>query len=141
MTDITIFNPSCAIYDAESTLPADAVIISFENSTAQQYALTYSRQFRAHTHTFTESDYTPPTCTQSGELISICVCGETSISVIPELGHNDSDGDGVCDRCGEVICSCICHQTGFKRVIYKLIRIFCKIFGINKICECGISHY
>lgn len=38
-------------------------------------------------------------------------------------------------------CSCNCHKSGFMGFIWKIQRFFCKLFGINKICECGVKHY
>lgn len=38
-------------------------------------------------------------------------------------------------------CDCMCHKSGFSGFIYKIIRIFWKIFGINKTCDCGAVHY
>lgn len=37
-------------------------------------------------------------------------------------------------------CSCICHKTGFLGFIYKIIRIFWKLFGTKPVCECGLPH-
>lgn len=38
-------------------------------------------------------------------------------------------------------CNCICHKTGFLGFIYKIVRIFWKIFKTNKTCTCGAQHY
>ncbi|MCM1365338.1 MAG: leucine-rich repeat domain-containing protein [Faecalibacterium sp.] len=38
-------------------------------------------------------------------------------------------------------CSHICHKTGFLGFVYKLIRIFWKLFRTNQICACGAMHY
>lgn len=38
-------------------------------------------------------------------------------------------------------CSCMCHKTGISGFFYKIIRIFWKLFGTNKVCECGAVHY
>lgn len=38
-------------------------------------------------------------------------------------------------------CSHICHKTGFMGFIYKIIRIFWKLFRIHQTCECGVKHY
>ena len=40
-----------------------------------------------------------------------------------------------------VNCSHICHKTGFMGFIYKIIRIFWKLFRIHQTCECGVKHY
>lgn len=38
-------------------------------------------------------------------------------------------------------CSHICHQDGFLGFIYKIIRFFWQLFGIEKTCSCGVAHY
>lgn len=141
LTDIAVFNPDCEIYDAADTLPESAVITSFEQSTAQQYAEAYSRTFKIHVHSFTEVANKDATCTEDGERTESCLCGEIVITAEPATGHIDKDADGVCDACNEVICTCSCHQSGFKGLIYKLLRIFWKLFRINKTCACGAVHY
>ncbi len=40
-----------------------------------------------------------------------------------------------------VACDCMCHKTGFMGFIYKIMRIFWKVFGTNKTCDCGAAHY
>ncbi len=62
------------------------------------------------------------------------------------LGH-DFNKDGICTRCsahkdGEGAHSCLCHKTNwFMKLIYKIVRFFWKLFGINKVCSCGATHY
>ncbi|MGN1419377.1 MAG: DUF4832 domain-containing protein [Acutalibacteraceae bacterium] len=38
-------------------------------------------------------------------------------------------------------CSCMCHSTGFMSFIWKIVRFFYKLFGVNKVCACGAMHY
>jgi len=39
-------------------------------------------------------------------------------------------------------CDCICHKSGkFYRIINKIFCIFWRLFGINKVCSCGVNHY
>lgn len=38
-------------------------------------------------------------------------------------------------------CSCNCHKSGFMGFIWKILRIFYKLFKINPVCGCGIAHY
>ncbi|MGN0447438.1 MAG: CotH kinase family protein [Acutalibacteraceae bacterium] len=38
-------------------------------------------------------------------------------------------------------CDHICHKGGIEGFFWKIINIFNKLFGINKVCECGIKHY
>lgn len=41
----------------------------------------------------------------------------------------------------EETCSCRCHKGGFQGFIYKIFRIFWKIFRVNEYCVCGAKHY
>lgn len=45
LSNITIINPECDICDSPDTIPEDAVIYAYDNSTAQEYALKYDREF------------------------------------------------------------------------------------------------
>lgn len=47
VTSITIENPDCDIYDSENTLPENAVIYGYADSTAQTYAEKYGKTFVA----------------------------------------------------------------------------------------------
>lgn len=141
MTDITIYNAECDIYDAADTLPTDAVITSLEGSTAQDYAVRYSRAFRTHVHEYTEIVSVPATCTEDGESVGRCICGEEMTTVTQATGHADENGDGVCDACDTVLCTCICHRSGFVSVFYRILRFFWKLFGTNPVCDCGAAHY
>ncbi len=38
-------------------------------------------------------------------------------------------------------CPCNCHKSGFSGLIWKILRFFYKIFGMNKVCSCGAAHY
>lgn len=38
-------------------------------------------------------------------------------------------------------CSCKCHKSGFAGFIWKIMRIFYKIFKTHKTCACGVAHY
>ncbi|MBR2893666.1 MAG: hypothetical protein IKB94_07420, partial [Clostridia bacterium] len=72
---------------------------------------------------------------------------------IPKLGHIDSNANGKCDRCGfemydpgnggTAACGCLCHNDSFfmAKIIYPIARFFWKIFGMNKSCSCGKTHY
>ncbi len=86
---------------------------------------------------------------EDGDEDGICdICGE---EIKPDTdcdktGHVDSDKDGKCDTCGDVMpevknCKCICHKKGFAGFIYKIIRLLWRLFGMKKVCDCGLSHY
>jgi len=86
-----------------------------------------------------------PTCNEIGlaEGTQCSVCGEilTEQETISATGHADNDGDGYCDNCDEQLCNHRCHKTGFIGFLWKIINFFNKLFGLNKICECGVAHY
>ena len=99
-------------------------------------------------HTIVIDKAAAPTCTKTGltEGQHCSVCGEVLVKqeVIQTADHTDSDHDGKCDTCGKDMtenCTCICHKGGFMGFIYKIIRIFWKLFGTNKTCACGQAHY
>lgn len=73
---------------------------------------------------------------------------------IEKAPHTDTNNDKICDVCSEVLgsitpdtpeepaidCSCNCHKGGIAGFFFKLINFFEKIFGINKVCACGVKH-
>ncbi len=93
------------------------------------------------------------TCDRPGhsEYLRCFYClAEKDKEIYPSKGHADNDGDGRCDNCNgvfyngdsaEKVCSCMCHKTGIMGFFYKIIKIFWKIFGINKSCACGNVHF
>lgn len=99
-----------------------------------------------HEYEFTT---TAPTCVSEGRSAYVCKhCGESyGEQSIPSNGHNDADHDGYCDGCGQMTearahCKHLCHSDKwYAKILWFVIRIFCKIFGINQYCECGTRHY
>lgn len=101
-----------------------------------------------HKHMDSNADHK---CDLCGTTISDCkddnhdhkcdICGKTVSDCA------DKDNDGKCDVCGKDIhestkCGCICHkanQNHFYRVIYKIVRVFWRLFRINT-CKCGAAH-
>ncbi len=45
LTDITFLNPECEIYMSADIIPSQTVIHGYQDSTAQQYAVTFERTF------------------------------------------------------------------------------------------------
>ena len=116
-----------------------------------------------------DKEYKAPTCKQYGQYGQVkCVregCGMTFyineknemmtidnvasfVFAIEPLGHEDKDGDMICDRasCGgllspEDLCECICHSTGFLYFIGWILKFFWQLTGARPYCECGIAHY
>lgn len=115
---------------------------------------TYSELISALGHKAVIDNSVAPTCISDGKTEgSHCsVCGEVLVKqqILPATGHVDANKDGKCDICGldvEIdnvdVCNCLCHKitNKFYKIIYKLIRVFWKIFKINRTCSCGIIHY
>lgn len=97
-----------------------------------------------------DSAVTAPTCTAQGFTTYTCECGDSYIGdYISETGHSDNNNDGICDGCGIKLenndntdnCSCNCHKSGISGLIWKILRFFYKLFGMNKTCSCGVAHY
>ena len=84
-----------------------------------------------------------PTCVESGlEILSCMNCDYTETKNVLAKGHNYKEG--ICSDCGDKKtenCSCNCHKTGFMSFIWKILRFFYKLFGMNKVCGCGVAHY
>lgn len=88
------------------------------------------------------------TCTEKGYTgDTYCLdCGEkiTEGKVTDIKGHKDADRNYSCDECGATLennCSHMCHKTGFMGFIWKILRIFFKLFGSQPVCSCGVAHY
>lgn len=75
--------------------------------------------------------------------IKICTrCGYDA-SMVYSGGHTYPNEDNKCKQCNfdfEEDCGHFCHKDGFLGFIYKIVRIFWHMFGINKYCECGYLH-
>lgn len=90
---------------------------------------------------------TSPTCSEQGYTTYTCECGDTYVDdYVDATGHADNDGDGYCDADNELLdptveCDCNCHKDGFAKLIWNIRMLFSRIFGINKVCKCGVGHY
>lgn len=98
-------------------------------------------------HENTAVEEVAATCTTDGYKKIYCTeCDEVlSDEVLPATNnHADNDHNGRCDSCDRDNtqgCDCRCHKDGFAGFIYKIVRIFWKLFRTRQICDCGISHY
>ncbi|MBQ7296161.1 MAG: leucine-rich repeat protein [Clostridia bacterium] len=88
------------------------------------------------------------TCSAEGKKHTICLlCDKTlRTSGIEKLSHKDNNNDNKCDMCSVSTnpvdkCSHMCHKGGFSGFIWSIIKFFSKLFGSNKVCECGAEHY
>ena len=86
---------------------------------------------------------TEATCETGGYTTYTCTCGDTyTADKTPAKGHDYTEG--VCKNCGDSKidnCSCNCHKSGLSGLIWKILRFFYKLFKINPVCICGVSHY
>lgn len=89
------------------------------------------------------------TCTATGltQGKKCSMCGTVTVAqqTVPAKGHSDANSDGYCDSCGTDInpqshCSCSCHKTGLPKLLFTIINFFQKLFGNNKVCDCGAKH-
>ena len=77
LSKVEILNPECVIFDSENTIPENAIIEGYDNSTAYEYALKYERNFNSLGEAPTEPSIQKP----------------TEIPTQPELVLGDVDGD------------------------------------------------
>ncbi len=85
-----------------------------------------------------------PTCVENGLITYTCDCSFTYTETVVAKGHIFNDGESKCINCdydNSDNCLCNCHKNGFVGFIWRILRIFYKLFGLNKICNCGIMHY
>ena len=88
-----------------------------------------------------------PSCENEGHnMIKCSRCEYSEFYQTDATGHYDNDGDNMCDDCGKELsasskCSCNCHKTGFMSFIWKILKFFYRLFGMNKVCSCGVAHY
>ena len=92
-----------------------------------------------------------------GKHCSVCGTVIVAQSVVTATGHKDNNFDGKCDTCGISStpdipdtpdtpsdptddCSCNCHKGGIAGFFFKIINFFQKLFGMNKVCACGVAH-
>ena len=115
-------------------------------------------------HSFTKYEVTEEAeCGKAGKEVASCDhgCGATDENEIPALEHIDEDGDYLCDHgCGHEFeepvdpeqpdtpdeptddnCDHLCHKSGFLGFLWKIVRFFQKLFGIQQYCDCGITHW
>ena len=96
-----------------------------------------SSEVEPHTHTYTSTVTTEPTCTTDGETTYTCtICGDTYTEPIPATGeHVDADNNGYCDACEEMMQGGQhCKYCGkiHDGLFGWLIKIFHSIFAIFK---------
>ena len=99
---ITIYNSECEIYGSSDTISSGATIICRSDSTAQEYAEYYNRDFEIIGHNF-DVIITDPSCYAEGYTTYVCKdCGYSYKDdfVAARCVYDDNDFDGICDICG-----------------------------------------
>lgn len=86
-----------------------------------------------------------PTCCETGLMLYRCTYCSRVIDIIElETTDHNIGPDGKCTVCGIELadgCTCNCHKSGFIGFIWKIQRLFYKLFRTNKTCACGKLHY
>ncbi len=131
-------------YIATVTRPATHLTEGIKTLTCSDCGDSYDEKIaKIKEHSYYVSYKVDPTCETDGYTVYLCECDDSyNGDIIPATGH-DYDGD-ICKNCNKSKvdnCSCNCHKGGFSGLIWKILRIFYKLFGMNKICECGVAHY
>lgn len=91
------------------------------------------------------------------DMLMDCLDGNHPYGEYVSNGDATEDADGTktatCEFCGATdtvvdegskidnSCSCNCHKNGLMGIIWKILKFFYKIFGMNKTCSCGVVHY
>lgn len=112
--------------------------LAFNATATSLYAAWYTSQMKnlwlipvtgtieQHTHSYTSSVTTQPTCTQAGVLTYTCTCGDTYTEVIPATGHSltyTDNGNGT-------------HTVSCARCAYSAVSSHTYVGGV---CDCGSS--
>ena len=113
----------------------------------------YTEKIAKKAHSIVTDNAIAATCTKTGltEGKHCSVCGTVTVSQksVDKTSHYDNNFDGKCDGCGissatsstpeapVKSCSCKCHKGDF---FFSIILFFQKLFGMNKVCACGVKH-
>jgi len=113
----------------------------------------YTESIAKKAHNIVTDNALAATCTKTGltEGKHCSTCGTITVvqQNVEKVSHYDNNFDGKCEGCGissssssesdaaTKECSCKCHKGDF---FFNIILFFQKLFGMNKICICGIKH-
>ncbi len=114
MKNIKIYNSNCIINDSEATIPSTAIIYGWRNSTAEQYATKYNREFVAFDdiceHNMIIIKSQEATCTASGYTVLHCSkCEHIELETEDVLGHNFGEF--------KVVQNATCTDVGLKNAV------------------------
>ena len=118
---------------------------------------------KAHTEVIDKA--VSATCAKTGltqgKHCSVCGIVTVAQQTVSVVAHIDNNTDYNCDYgCGYRFdkpapeepttpdtpdeptkdCSCNCHKGGLAGLFFKIINFFQKLFGMNKVCACGVKH-
>lgn len=90
-------------------------------------------------HTYGEwENYFPATGADGNMMYSktryCTVCNYPDSAEITKEEYNEATGNT--DDCDH-----LCHKDGFMGFIWKIVKVFLKLFKSNPVCECGAAHY
>lgn len=75
-------------------------------------------------------------CFTTSSFSLFIIVDESSLITQPDEPIEPEEPDDPAENCDHM-----CHQNGFMSFIWKIIRFFWKLFGMNPVCECGAAHY
>lgn len=125
----------------------------------------YTEKIAKKAHTIVTDKAVSATCTKTGltegKHCSVCNTVTVAQKTVATVSHIDNNSDYKCDyNCGYEFdkpadptpstpdtpsdsaddCSCNCHKGGIAGFFFKIINFFQKLFGMNKVCACGVKH-
>ena len=136
-------------YTSEITTPATHLtegLMTFTCTCGDTYTEAIAKTTE-HKYTFV---VTAPTCAERGFTTYTCACGDSYIAdYVDVIEHKDANSDKCCDYCNDFLgtekdekdCSHMCHSSGIWGIIWKILSLFYKLFGVSPVCECGAAHY
>ncbi len=131
------------LYIDQKAAEANSISFSYPAFSGDFTAKIYGATHSAADHVYGEwKQIKAPTCTESGCAERTCaLCEESETQTLDPTGHN-FDGSR-CTSCGydrANDCNCNCHKKGIKKLVFKILLVFQKLFGKNKVCKCGAKH-
>ncbi len=168
---VFFMNPECVIGDAVyNNYDDDSGYDEWENwivggytgSTAEKFADENNLRFLPldgnHKHVYIPNYVKFETCTEDGEIVYSCPCGNSDSysQKVETYGHrfyddcDEDTGEGICSDCGAQGnmyegCECRCHEwnqkKGIDKLIHKFLMFIWKLVKINDYCDCGRVHY
>ena len=144
---VNVFVDECYAHDCKDIIKTVQSTCTEDGYTVYECPTCYGTKtvtLPAQGHCYYTVFETPATCGKDGEKAIKCsICGDQpEIEILPATGEHSFDGSEctVCDYDAADDCDCNCHAGGIKAFFFKIINFFQKLFGQNKVCECGAKH-